>query len=122
MLGIGGSMMMSTSGLFLDQTIEKSAIRPKKDKTVESTSEVDFGNSRSVSPIQEKLNKTLLPAKKAFELINNAPPAPGLQIKQMESVPASKVDVNPLTVVSSDSPIKVPTEVKKTEMKQTEVK
>ena len=46
----GGSMMMSTSGLLLDQTLEKSAIRPKNNKRIESvSSDVDFGN-RSVSP------------------------------------------------------------------------
>lgn len=115
-------MMMSTSGHFFDQTIDKSASRPKVDKIVESASEVDFGNSRSVSPIQEKLNRTSLPVKEAQDLINKAPPAAGLKIQEIQTESTAKVETKPIIVTNLDPVQKTSTEVKKTEVKQTEVK
>ena len=77
-------------------------------------SDVDFGNSRSVSPIMDKLNQTTKPMKESKDLINKAPPAPLPQIAK----------VKPSTdKAASASPKKVP-ELKliKTEIEKPQVK
>jgi hypothetical protein len=92
--GFGTSMNMSTSNLLLDQTIERSIARPKMPMTVESqASDVDFGHGSSVSPIQDKLNRTQKPIEAARDLVNKAPPAAGLHLTKKPTEPL--LDKNP---------------------------
>ena len=84
-------MIMSTSNLLLDQTLQMSVPRPKKQAKIEShaTSDIDFGN-RSVSPITEKLNQTVKPLKEAGDLVNQAAPSASLQVEKKKTETAKQ--------------------------------